>query len=150
MKIHKIFLYPIIALLLCNCSNTSEIRPKFIKSQYQARQNSPFSDVTEYDGLLFLTGQIGKNHNNGKLVEGGIQAEAYQALTNLKDVLEANGSDMNHVLKCTVVLSDIDDFAEMNEVYKTFFPKNKPSRTTFGADLVGNAKIEIEVIAVKY
>ena len=123
--------------------------PKFIKSQYEARQSAPFSDATEYNGLLFLTGQIGKDHTTGKMVEGGIQAETRQVLTNIKDVLEINGSDMDHVLKCTVILSDINDFSAMNEVYRTFFKENKPARTTFAANLVAGAKIEIEVIAAK-
>lgn len=123
--------------------------PDFIKSQYEARHNAPFSDATEYNGLLFLTGQIGKDHKAGKMVEGGIQAETRQVLTNIKDVLEANGSDMNHVLKCTVILSDINDFSAMNEVYRTFFKDNKPARTTFAANLVAGAKIEIEVVAAK-
>ena len=124
-------------------------KPNFIKSQYEARHNAPFSDAVEYNGLLFLTGQIGKDHKAGKMVVGGIQAETRQVLTNIKDVLEANGSDMNHVLKCTVILSDIEDFSAMNEVYRTFFEDNKPARTTFAANLVAGAKIEIEVVAVK-
>ena len=99
--------------------------------------------------MLFLTGQIGKDHKAGKMVEGGIQAETRQVLTNIKDVLETNGSDMNHVLKCTVILSDINDFSAMNEVYRTFFAENKPARTTFAANLVAGAKIEIDVVAAK-
>ena len=63
-------------------------------------------------------------------------------------MLEANGSDLDQVLKCTVILSDIEDFSEMNEVYRSFFTVNKPARTTFAADLVAGAKIEIEVVAV--
>jgi len=143
---HIIFIFSLLLLLSCQTSE-NEI-PHFIKSQYESRHAAPFSDATEYDGLLFLTGQIGKDHSTGKLVEGGIQAESTQALTNIKDVLEANGSDMNHVLKCTVILSDINDFAAMNEVYRNFFPTTKPARTTFAATLVGEAKIEIEVVAV--
>jgi len=134
---------------LLSCQNPKETAPVFIKSQHEARHSAPFSDATEYDGLLFLTGQIGKDHTTGKLVDGGVQAETKQVLTNIKEVLEANGSDMNHVLKCTVILSDIDDFSAMNAVYRTFFPDNKPARTTFGANLVGEAKIEIDVVAVK-
>lgn len=132
----------------CQQANTKS-SPVFIKSQYESRQNAPFSDAVAYEDLLFLTGQIGKNHSTGEIVMGGIKAETKQVLTNIKDVLEANGSDLNHVIKCTVILSDIEDFAKMNEVYTTFFTSNKPARTTFAANLVAGAKIEVEVVASK-
>jgi 2-iminobutanoate/2-iminopropanoate deaminase len=148
MRSFSVF-FLLIGLILTSCHNNNRSAPKYIKSQYESRHKAPFSDATEYNGFLFLTGQIGKDHSTGKLVEGGIQAETEQVLNNIKDVLEATGSDMEHVLKCTVILSDINDFSAMNDVYRTFFPKNKPARTTFGANLVGDAKIEIEVVAVK-
>lgn len=149
MKAFKIICLLFVISILSSCQTEQKSTPKFIKSQYESRHNAPFSDATEYKGLLFLTGQIGKDHKAGKMAEGGIQAETRQVLINIKDVLEANGSDMNHVLKCTVILSDINDFAAMNKVYRTFFKDNKPARTTFAADLVAGAKIEIEVVAVK-
>lgn len=132
-----------------SCQNEQKTAPNFIKSQYESRHSAPFSDAVEVNGLLFLTGQVGKDHKAGKVVEGGIEAETRQVLNNIKDVLEANGSDMNHVVKCTVILSDISDFGAMNKVYRTFFADNKPARTTFAADLVPGYKIEIEVVAVK-
>ena len=138
-----------IVALFFSCLTKEKSNPKFIKSQYESRHNAPFSDATEYKGLLFLTGQVGKNHKTGKVAEGGIEAETKQVLNNIKDVLDANGSDMEHVLKCTVILSDINDFSKMNKVYRAFFTKNKPARTTFAADLVPGYKIEIEVVAVK-
>ena len=149
MKSFKFIGLSLIFAIVFSCQTEQKSTPKFIKSQYKSRHNAPFSDATEYNGLLFLTGQIGKNHKKGKIVEGGIKAETKQTLINIKDVLEANGSDLNHVLKCTVILSDINNFADMNEVYRTFFTENKPARTTFAADLVPGANIEIEVVAVK-
>jgi 2-iminobutanoate/2-iminopropanoate deaminase len=149
MKAFKLIGLLLFITIFSSCQPTQKSTPKFIKSQYESRHNAPFSDATEYNGLLFLTGQIGKDHKAGKMAEGGITAETKQVLINIKDVLEANGSDMNHVLKCTVILSDINDFVAMNEVYRTFFAENKPARTTFAADLVTGAKIEIEVVAVK-
>ncbi len=136
-------------VLTVSCTNKNKPVPNYIKSEYESRHNAPFSDAVEYNGLLFLTGQIGKDHKAGKMAEGGIQAETRQVLNNIKDVLELNSSDLDHVLKCTVILSDIHDFSAMNEVYRTFFTKNKPARTTFAANLVAGAKIEIEVVAVK-
>ncbi|MAD97139.1 MAG: reactive intermediate/imine deaminase [Flavobacteriaceae bacterium] len=149
MKFLKSFFILTFLITAISCQKEVKSKPQFIKSQYEARHTAPFSDATTYKDLLFLTGQIGKDHKAGKMVEGGIKAETQQVLTNIKDVLEANGSDLKHVLKCTVILSDIDDFSEMNEVYRTFFTENKPARTTFAANLVAGAKIEIEVIAVK-
>jgi len=135
----------------CQTKNNSVSKSTitFIKSQHKNRHNAPFSEAVEVNGLLFLTGQVGKDHSMGTVVEGGIEAETRQVLTNIKEVLEANGSDLNHVVKCTVILSDIRDFSAMNEVYRTFFVENKPARTTFAADLVPSYKIEIEVVAAK-
>ena len=89
MKSLKFNLLLLILTLFSSCGIEPNPSPKptpnFIKSQYEARHNAPFSDATEYNGLLFLTGQIGKDHKAGKIVEGGIQAETRQVLTNIKD-----------------------------------------------------------------
>jgi len=132
-----------------SCQNQPKTDPTFLGSEIESRKSAPFSDAVEVNGLLFLTGQVGKDHKVGKVVEGGIEAETRQVLNNIKDVLEANGSDIKHVIKCTVILSDINDFTAMNKVYRTFFTNNKPARTTFAADLVPGYKIEIEVVAAK-
>ena len=139
--------------LLClvtflNCEQSSN-QIKFHKSHEPSRSNTPFSDAVETDDLLFLTGQIGKNHATGKLAEGGIKAETKQCIENIKAVLDYHNLDLDRVVKCTVILKDINDFADFNEVYVQYFTK-KPARTTFAAsDLAGNASIEIDVIAVK-
>lgn len=137
-----------IALMFLSCEEkSSEII--FHKSHESSRLSAPFSDAVETDNLLFLTGQIGKDHKAGKLVEGGIQAETKQTIENIKGVLEQHGLNLDHVVKCTVILSDIDDFSAFNNVYTTYFTK-RPARTTFAAaGLAANAKIEIEVIAAK-
>lgn len=83
------------------------------------------------------------------LVQGGIKAETKQCIENIKAVLEQHGSSLDRVVKCTVILKQIEDFAAFNEVYKTYFP-NKPARTTFAASgLAVGAQIEIDVIALK-
>ena len=128
-----------------SCDRNSEIR--FHKSHEVSRANAPFSDAVETDGLLFLTGQIGKDHKTGKLVEGGITQETIQTIKNIEDVLEQHELSLDNVVKCTVILSDIDDFKAFNSEYVKYFTK-KPARTTFAAaNLAANAKIEIEVIA---
>lgn len=123
--------------------------PSYNLSKRNIDSKTPFSDAVIFGNTLYLTGQIGKDHTTGKIVEGGIEAETRQALENIKAVLEANGSDMSKVMKCTVILSDIKNFSKMNGIYRTFFAENLPARTTFAANLVGDAQIEIEVIASK-
>ena len=135
-------------LISLSCEQSSNVI-KFHKSHELSRLNAPFSDAVETDDLLFLTGQIGKNHATGKLVEGGIRAETKQCIENIKAVLEFHNLDLDRVVKCTVILKDINDFSAFNEIYVQYFTK-KPARTTFAAsDLAGNANIEIDVIAVK-
>ena len=122
--------------------------PEYYQSKRNIEKKTPFSDAVLHGNTLYLTGQIGKSHTTGKLADG-IEAQTKQTLNNIKDVLEANGSSMDKVMKCTVILSDINNFSKMNGVYRTFFTKNLPARTTFAANLVGDALIEIEVIAAK-
>ena len=134
--------------LFINCqTNKKEII--FHASHLAERQNTPFSAAVETENLLFLSGQIGKDHIKGELVSGGIKAETKQVLENIKAVLEQHNSSLDRVVKCTVILADINDFQEFNSVYVQYFP-NKPARTTFAAGgLAANAKIEIDVIASK-
>lgn len=99
-------------------------------------------------GLLFASGQIPLDPKTGKLVEGGISAQAKQALTNIKALVEAAGSDMSKVVKTTCFLKDIADFSAFNEVYATFFSGDAPARSCVGGiDLPKGALCEIEVIA---
>ncbi len=138
----------LLAIFLQSCEHQkSEII--FHKSHEPSRANVPFSDAVETNDLLFLTGQIGKDHKAGKLVEGGIEAETKQVILNIQDVLKHHNLTLDHVVKCTIILKDIEDFATFNGVYTQFFTK-KPARTTFAAGgLAGGASIEIDVIAAK-
>ena len=107
----------------------------------------PFSPAVRVGTLLYLSGQLGTDSTN-KLVAGGIEAETRQVLTNIKRLLEANGSDMDHVVKCLVMLADIGEWARMNTVYVTFFPVHKPARSAFGATgLALGGRLEVECIA---
>jgi len=120
--------------------------PQFINTNPQS--TAPFSAVVKVGNMLYLAGQLGTD--KGKLAEGGIGPETKQALTNIKTVLEANGSDMEHVVKCTVFLADMKEWGAMNEVYKTMFTAGKfPARSAFGTTgLANDARTEIECIAV--
>ena len=100
------------------------------------------------DRLLFVSGQVGMNPETMELVEGGAAAEAAQAMKNIEAILSAVGSDYSSIVKATIYLADIDDFASVNEVYAACFTDNPPARAAFavGALPVG-AKVEIEAVA---
>ncbi|MGD8456878.1 MAG: RidA family protein [Anaerolineales bacterium] len=110
---------------------------------------APYSPGIRAGNLVFTSGQIALDPATGKLVEGGIEAEARQALNNLKAVLEAAGSNLDKVVKVTVFLNDINDYGAVNEVYGTFFTKDPPARSAFQvANLPAGALIEIEAVAL--
>ena len=120
--------------------------PQFLATDPQS--TAPFSPAVKIGSMLYLAGQLGTEH--GKLVPGGIGPETRQALTNIKTVLDANGSDMEHVVKCTVFLADMKEWGAMNDVYRTMFTAGKfPARSAFGTTgLALDARTEIECIAV--
>ncbi len=149
MKITIKFIIFLAFMFVYGCQNESKLIIKHHKSHEQTRQNVPFSDAVQVDNLYFLTGQIGKDHASGKLVEGGIEAETKQTILNIEAVLKHHNLRLNDVVKCTVILADIDDFSKMNAIYRSFFKENLPARTTFAANLVAGAKIEIEVVAAR-
>ncbi len=107
----------------------------------------PYSQAISCEGFIFVSGQIALNQKATQ-VEGDIQAQTRTALTNLRSILEAGGSGLDLVVKTTVFLADMNDFAAMNEVYKEFFGKIPPARSAFQVSrLPREAKIEIEAIA---
>jgi 2-iminobutanoate/2-iminopropanoate deaminase len=107
----------------------------------------PYSQAIVANGLVFCAGQVAYLPGTRTLADGGIQGQTRQALNNIKAVLEAAGSSMDNVVKTTVFLSDINNFAAMNEVYATFFGSNPPARSTVQVVLPLGALIEIEAIA---
>src|SRR5512134_3055840 len=90
----------------------------------------PYSQAIIVNGMVYTAGQIGSVPATGALAEGGIQEQTRQVLENIRAVLEAAGSGLNKVVKTTVFLQNMDDFATMNEVYGSFFPEKPPARTT--------------------
>ncbi len=109
----------------------------------------PFSEAVVAGDTLYVSGAIGVDPATGRLVEGGIGPETHQTMTNLKRAIEKHGSSMERVVKCTVFLADIAEWAAMNEVYVTFFPGGKPARSALGASgLALDARVEIECIAM--
>ena len=110
----------------------------------------PYSQAIEANGMIFASGQIPIDPATGQFVEGGIQDQTRQALTNARNILQAAGTDMENVIKTTVYLSDINNFAAMNEVYAQFFTEPFPARSAVAVkDLPKGALVEIEVLAIK-
>lgn len=119
----------------------TELAPKAI---------GPYTVANVYGELIFTAGQLGLDPATMELVPGGVEAETRQSLTNVRNVLAAAGSDMAHVLKTTVFLRDMADFAKMNAVYGEFFPENAPARSTIAvAGLPKNGAVEIETVAYR-
>lgn len=109
----------------------------------------PYSQAIVAGGLVFCSGQVPIDPATGELVPGGIEEQTHRSLSNLKAVLEAAGSGLDRVLKTTVFLQNMGDFAAMNAVYATYFPDNPPARSTVEvARLPRNALVEIECIAL--
>jgi 2-iminobutanoate/2-iminopropanoate deaminase len=110
----------------------------------------PYSQAVEFNGMLFISGQIPIDPAIGKIVEGGIKEQTLQVLKNIGAILKEAGYDYKDVVKSTCLLSDMDNFAAMNEVYARFYPENPPARAAYGVvRLPLGALVEIETIAMK-
>ena len=108
----------------------------------------PFSEAVRVGNMLYLSGQLGTDSTGG-LVPGGIGPETRQALANIAAVLKRHGSSLDQVVKCTVMLADMGEWAAMNQVYLTFFRSHRPARSAFGTSgLALGARLELECMAV--
>ena len=109
----------------------------------------PYSQANSAGDFVFTAGQVGVDPAKGEMVGGGIQAQTRQAFKNLEAVLKAAGSSLDRVVKATVFLADMNDFAAMNEVYAEFLGENPPARTTIQAGALPlGALVEIDMIAM--
>lgn len=109
----------------------------------------PYSQAVKANGLVFVSGQIPIDPRTGQFVVGGIAEQTEQVLKNLAALLEASGSSLDQVLKTTVFLADMEEFAVMNEIYGRFFTEEPPARATVQASrLPRDARVEIEAIAL--
>ena len=135
----------LLVMISCQSQQAPESSPlvEYLISDTTATR--PYSDAVRVGHMLYLSGQIGIVPDTKTLVPGGIKAETKQAMENIKRTLEMYGSSLDKVVKCTVMLADIRDYADMNAVYVTYFPEHLPARSTFGASgLAFGARVEIE------
>lgn len=153
MTAKKLVALTSLSLFICYGSYAKDLATaaddvEFINSAEHNASNMPFSEAVRVGNILYLSGQIGVDPVTGKLVAGGMQAEAKQTLNNIKQVLEAQGLGVQDIVKCTVMLADIAQWQSFNEVYITFFNKPYPARSAFGASgLALNGRLELECMA---
>ena len=137
-------------LLACAPAQTPDSRTRE-PAEYvpmPSRSDLPFSALVRVGPMLYLSGQLGTD-STGRLVAGGIGPETTQALVNIRTVLEANGSGLDRVVKCTAMLADMAEWGAMNQEYVRFFPAHRPARSAFGTTgLALGARIELECMAL--
>jgi len=123
---------------------------KSIKTDKAPAPIGPYSQAIESNGLIFTSGQIAIDPKSNTLIEGDVVAQAKQVFENLKAVLEAAGSDLNHVVKTTIFLKNMNDFGQVNEIYAKYFGQAVPARSTVEvARLPKDVLIEVDCIAEK-
>ncbi len=122
---------------------------KIVSTERAPKAIGPYSQAILAEDLVYTAGQVGLDPETMELVEGGVEAQTRQVLTNLKYVLESADSGLRFVIKTTVFLQDMKDFAKMNAIYAEFFPENPPARSTVQvAALPKGALVEIECVAL--
>ena len=122
---------------------------EIISTEKGPKAIGPYSQAVRANGFIYISGQGAIDPSTGALVAGGIAEQTARALDNLKAIVEAAGSSLDHAVKVTVFLKDMNDFAVMNEAYARYFPKNKPARTTVEvARLPLDLRVEIDLIAL--
>jgi reactive intermediate/imine deaminase len=123
---------------------------EFLNSGKVVPTTLPFSEAVRVGDMLYLSGQIGIKPGTLDLAPGGIEGEARQTLDNIRTSLEAHGYALRDVVKCTVMLADIAEWATFNEVYRSYFSPPYPARSALGANgLALGARVEVECIAAK-
>ena len=123
---------------------------KAIHTDQAPKALGPYSQAIEAGGMVFASGQVPIDPATDQFVSGGIKEQTRQSLTNARSILQQAGTDLSHVVKTTVFLADMADFAAMNEVYSEFFSQPFPARSAVAVKtLPKNALVEVECIAVK-
>lgn len=125
------------------------MKKKVIQTDKAPKAIGPYSQAIKTDTMIYTAGQIGFDPATMEIVSGGVEEQTRQALTNLKNILEASGSSLEHVVKTLVFLQDMADFPKMNAIYTEYFHENPPARSTVQvAALPKGALVEIEAVAL--
>jgi 2-iminobutanoate/2-iminopropanoate deaminase len=144
------WLLALAAFASVGCSASSPVAPPAVHASPDG--NFPFSPAVRVGPMIYLSGQIGTTSMAPPLLAaGGIEAETRQTLENIKAVLAKNDATMDDIVKCTVMMADMREWAAMNTVYVEYFPKHKPARSAFGTSgLALGARVEIECLAYRH
>lgn len=130
--------------------NVTEMKKKIVNTADAPAAVGPYSQAVRVGKLVYTAGQIPLDPATGKVVEGDVSAQTERVLQNLKAVVEAAGSSLSQVIKTTVFLQDMNDFAAMNKVYSQFFTENPPARSAVEvAALPLGVQVEIEAVALR-
>jgi 2-iminobutanoate/2-iminopropanoate deaminase len=131
-------------------SNPIKMKKEIINTANAPQPIGPYSQAVAYGNLLFVSGQIAINPDNGELINSSINDETHQVMKNIQNILMAAGLDMEHILKTSIFLKNMDDFAEVNRVYGSYFKNHFPARETVQVSrLPKDVSVEISVIAAK-
>ena len=125
------------------------MRKKVIYTEKAPKAIGPYSQAIRTDSFIFTAGQVGLDPSTGELVAGAVEEQTRQALSNLRNVIEAAGSSMDNVVKTTVFLKDMADFPKMNAIYAEFFGENPPARSTVAVvALPKGGLVEVEAVVI--
>lgn len=146
----KLFSKSLLVLIFSICSITVSAQQKtVIKTKNAPQPAGPYSQAVIANGMIYVAGQVGRHPETRALAKGGTAAECKQIMENIKAILQEAGTDMSAIVKTNIYLTDVNDFAEINKIYGSYFTDNFPARTTVGvAALPGGSHIEIAVIAI--
>ena len=147
---HRLHLAAVALLVLGARAALAQKKPTAERAEFAgASATAPLSQYVRVGETIYLSGILGTGPD-GTLAPGGIAAETRQALTNVRAALDKSGATLDDVVKCTVFLVDMQEWAAMNEVYATFFVRHKPARSAIGVSgLARNGRVEIECLAVR-
>lgn len=125
------------------------MKKKIVQTDKAPKAIGPYSQAIQTETMVYTAGQIGLNPATSELTGSDVEEQTRQALTNIRNVLEAAGSNIDQVVKTTVFLKDMNDFAKMNAIYAEFFGENPPARSTIAvAGLPKGGLVEIEAVAL--
>lgn len=123
-------------------------KARAMNSPLLPKPSGPLSHAVIAGGMIYVSGQVAANPRTGRVVEGGFEEQAVQVFENVKAILTGVGASLSDVARVNVYLSDLGNFARMNEIYRRYFPENYPARTTVGVQLLGRYMIEVDCVAV--
>ncbi len=129
---------------------SADISHLAVQSDKLPKPAGPYSPAVIFERLVFVSGQAAKDPASGQLVGSDIESQTEQVLRNIGSILEEAGSNLNHVLRCGVFLTDISEFARMNAVYSRVFGANRPARTTVQVAALPSPGLRVEIDAIAY